>query len=759
METVTAKSVCRVCAGKNLRKVLSLGSTPPANAFVKDPKQPEQFFPLELSFCNGCGFVQLTHVVSPELLFRDYVYVSSTSPVFVAHFEDLAAVIIRRFKLPQNSLVVDVGSNDGVLLRPFRDKGMKVLGIDPAEKIAAMATKSGIETLPIFFTPAAAKDVVKKYGKAKVVTATSVFSHVDDLDGFVKGVTELLADDGVFVIEVYYLYELLEKNLFDTIYHEHLSYFTAATMAKLLQRLGMQVFDVEETDTHGGSLRVFAQKSGGPYKVEGSVNRFTEMEAAKKLSDAATYVEFAKKIEDKKSKLRQLLQELKSKGKSIVGYGAPAKGNTLLNYFGIGPETLDYIVDDSPWKQSLYTPGTHIPVVGFEELQKRRPDYIFILAWNFAEPIMKKCADFGNFIIPVPEPQVVNGIVEQDLNIIAEAIKEEAKLLEGKTVLITGGSGFIGSYMVAAIDLLNRKFLSRPCRVISLDNYITGQSSRTNLIREIDSQHIKFLKHDVCFPIHIDGPVDYIISAAGVASPVYYKRYPIETIEGTIFGIKNALELARQKKVRSLLYFSSSEIYGDPDENFIPTPETYKGNVSSIGERSCYDESKRIGETMCRAFFTVHKVPVRIVRPFNVYGPGMKGTDYRVIPTMLSRGLQGKELTVHDKGNQTRTFCYITDAVTGFFKVLLSGRDGEVYNVGNDAEEINMFALAETIAGALFDGKAHVKLISYPENYPQDEPKRRCPDLSKIKRELGYAQKVSLRAGLQRAFAWFKDNS
>lgn len=412
MATVANASVerktCRVCKSGNLRKVLSLGSTPPANAFVKSPDQQEQFFPLGLSFCNDCSFVQLTHVVSPELLFRDYVYVSSTSPVFVEHFRDLAAAIIRHFKLLQNSLVVDIGSNDGVLLRPFKEKGMRVLGVDPAEKIAATATKSGIETLPVFFSPAAAKDIVKKYGKAKVITATSVFSHVDDIDGFVTGVTELLADDGIFVIEVYYLCELLEKNLFDTIYHEHLSYFTAATMSKLLQRLGMRVFGVEETDTHGGSLRVFAQKSGGPHKVEASVSKFVAMEAAKNLSAAATYVEFGKKIGNNKVKLRELLQELKSKGKSIVGYGAPAKGNTLLNYFQIGPGTLDYIVDDSPWKQGLYTPGTHIPVVAFGELARSKPDYVLILAWNFAEPIMKKCSGLANFIIPVPTPQVVN---------------------------------------------------------------------------------------------------------------------------------------------------------------------------------------------------------------------------------------------------------------------------------------------------------------------------------------------------------------
>ncbi len=760
-EAASKKTTCRACTGKSLKSVLSLGTTPLANAFVKkdDLGKQEHYFPLELAFCNDCGFVQLTHVVSPELLFKDYVYVSSTSPVFAAHFKELAEQATKRFRLQPGSLAVDIGSNDGILLRPFKELGMKVLGVDPAEKIAAIATKSGIETLPAFFNTQVAKEIAKKYGKANIITATSVFSHVDDLDSFVEGVKELLADDGTFMIEVYYLLEILEKNLFDTIYHEHLSYFTAKTISKLLQRLGMEAFDIYETGTHGGSLRVFAQKKGGPHQAQSSVKQLIANEDAKKLHEAQTFISFAAKIDDNKKKLRELLHELKSKGKRIAGYGAPAKGNTLLNYFQIGPETLSYIVDDSPWKQGLYTPGTHIPVVSFDELAKKKPDYILILAWNFAEPIIKKCAEFNNFIVPVPKPQIINRIVEDDLTTIAESIKEEAKALEGKTVLITGGSGFIGSCMVAAIDLLNRKHLARPCKVISLDIYITGQSSKNNLLKEIDSENISFLKRDVRFPIEINEPVDYIISAAGVASPVYYKRFPIETIEGTVFGVKNALELARQKNAKSLLYFSSSEIYGDPDPNFIPTPETYNGNASSIGERSCYDESKRIGETMCTAYFKVHKVPIKMVRPFNVYGPGMKSTDYRVVPTMLSQGLQGKDLTVHDKGNQTRTFCYLTDAIAGFFKVLINGRNGEVYNVGNDAEEINMLALAETIADSVFDGKVHAKLTNYPDNYPQDEPRRRCPNLSKIKKELGYTQQVSLKTGLKRAYAWLKDSS
>ncbi len=207
------------------------------------------------------------------------------------------------------------------------------------------------------------------------------------------------------------------------------------------------------------------------------------------------------------------------------------------------------------------------------------------------------------------------------------------------------------------------------------------------------------------------------------------------------------------------MYFSSSEIYGDPDPNFIPTPETYKGNVSSIGDRSCYDESKRIGETICMAHYRVYKTPVKVVRPFNVFGPGMKGTDFRVIPNFLSQGCKGNPLTVHDKGNQTRTFCYATDAMIGFFKVLLSNNNGQVYNVGNDNDEINMRSLADLIASEIFSNKVQVNLIKYPEKYPQDEPKRRCPDLTKIKKDLGYTPSVDLKTGLKRSYNWFKSNA
>ncbi len=757
---LTRVSACRVCKGKNLQTVLSLGTTPPANAFLK-PDQlsaKEHVFPLDLYFCKDCSFIQLADVVSPELLFRDYVYVSSTSPVFVKHFELLADQVCTRFALPQNALVVDIGSNDGILLRPFKHKGMRVLGVDPAVKIAQMATKNGIETIPAFFTPEIAQEMVKKHGPAKLITATSVFPHVHDLDSLVTAVKELLAPDGIFMIEAYYLVDFLEKNLFDTVYHEHLSYFSVKTITDLLERLGMRVFDVEKTDTHGGSIRVFAQKAGGPYPIQYSIHRFLMDEAQRNLDKIITYTTFAQKIETNKNQLIKLLQELKAQGKRIVGYGAAAKANTLLNYFGIDTRILDCIIDDSPWKQGLYTPGTHIPVVSADAMTRNPPDYVLILAWNFARPIMNKYADQSKFIVPVPKPLIINDLVDQDLYMILDGLGNDVFALEGKTVLITGGSGFLGSYMVAFMQFLNRTIFERPCKVVSMDNHIVGQR-KNNLVREITDPNISFLEHNVCLPFDIDQPVDYVISAAGVASPPYYKKFPIETIEGTIFGIKNVLDLARAKKAKSVLYFSSSEIYGDPDPNFIPTPETYKGNVSCTGPRSCYDESKRLGETLCLAYHQVHGVPIKIVRPFNVYGPGMSATDYRVVPKFLSQGLKGDLLTVHGKGNQTRTFCYVTDAVIGFFKVLLSQKSGEIYNVGNDNDELNMKVLADTIAEALFDNRVKVRLIEYPQNYPQDEPTRRCPDLAKVKRDLDYKPSIDIKTGLKRTHWWLKEHT
>ncbi len=346
---------------------------------------------------------------------------------------------------------------------------------------------------------------------------------------------------------------------------------------------------------------------------------------------------------------------------------------------------------------------------------------------------------------------MIHPVIRQDTANIAKRITKEAKLLEGKTLLISGGAGFLGRYIIGSIEHLNIHVFRKPCTIICIDNFITSEKKK----KFANSKNIKVVEQDIIKPFQVPGAVDYIIHAAGLASPVYYRKYPIETIESAIFGAKNLLELARAKKIKSFLFFSSSEIYGDPDPNFIPTPETYRGNVSCIGTRACYDESKRLGETLCMTYFDMYKVPVKIVRPFNVFGPGMRPDDYRVVPTFLSSALRGKPLPVHDEGNQTRTFCYITDAVVGFMKVLLSERNGEVYNVGNDENEINMMSLARIVA-ELFDNTITINKIEYPATYPKDEPRRRAPDLTKIRTQLLFIPQVDLRQGLKRTIKWFR---
>ncbi len=768
MKDYVKVSSCRICKSENLKRVLDLGSTPPANSFLNKSElnKKESFFPLQLYFCGKCKLLQLGHIVSPELLFKKYLYVSSTSPVFVKHFEEYASSVFKRFKLNKNSFVVDVGSNDGILLRPFKELGVKVLGVDPAEEIAKKATKEGLTTLPYFLNQKAAAEISQKYGNADVICANNVFAHVDNIDELTRAVKIILKPNGVFIIEAPYLIDFIEKNLFDLVYHEHLSYLAIKPLDFFFRKHGMKIFDVIRTSSHGGSIRIFVKKIGGKNPITPSVKKFINEEILKGLGKEKTYLDFAKKITKNKKDLLNLLKNIKSQKKVIIGYGAPAKGNTLLNYFGIDSQILDYIIDDSPLKQGLFTPGTHIPVFSSAKLNTGKvPDYIFILAWNFAQPIMEKLSSFsergGKFIVPVPTPEIIQdkrfvskSIVDEDIDNIIKNLGKDVLKLSGKTVLISGGSGFLGSYINHTINRLNENVLKEKCKVISIDNYITGSEKRS-FLGTIESKYFEFIFQDVRIPMLIRDKVDYVIHAAGLASPYYYQKYPLETIESAVVGAKNLLEIARTKNAKGFLFFSSSEIYGDPDAKHVPTPETYAGHVSSVGPRACYDESKRLAETLCLVYHNLFKIPIKIVRPFNIYGPGMKINDYRVIPTFLYKGLTGQSLPVHGKGTQTRTFCYVSDAIVGFLKVLLSGTSGEVYNVGNNKPEVTMYELAKILTG-IIKGNSKIEIIDYPKTYPAGEPQRRCPDLTKITKELGYTPKISLGEGLERSVDWFR---
>lgn len=404
---------CRVCKSTELEKVLTLGPTPLANAFLtkKQIDQPEYYYPLDIYFCNSCSFIELGHVVDPRILFENYVYVSSTSPVFIDHFKKFATHTISKLALDSNSLVIDIGSNDGILLKPFKELGIKVLGIEPASHISKLAEKAGVQTISEFFSVDLAKRIVKKKGQAKMVTATNVFAHIDNLDEVIKGLDILLKDDGVFVMEAPYLIDFIQKRYFDLVYHEHLSYWSINSLTILFNRFDMEIFDIQWVPVHGGTIRTYIKRMGGKHNVSDQIDKFQEKEKKMKLTNKQTYLEYAKLVQENKLTLLTLLARLKSKGNSISAYGAPAKGNTLLNFFSIGTDILDFVVDDSSYKQGLFTPGKHIPVVASSKIYEKKPDFLLILAWNFAESIIKMHSKYtkrgGRFIIPVPKPKII----------------------------------------------------------------------------------------------------------------------------------------------------------------------------------------------------------------------------------------------------------------------------------------------------------------------------------------------------------------
>lgn len=344
----------------------------------------------------------------------------------------------------------------------------------------------------------------------------------------------------------------------------------------------------------------------------------------------------------------------------------------------------------------------------------------------------------------------MNGfIIQSDLAEIARGLGATARAFSGKTVLITGGRGFLGRYFTETFAYLNERVLAEPCRVLAMDNLITAGAAGA---KTRSFPGYKFIKHDVVEPFAPRERVDFILHAAGIASPHYYRAYPLETLEVAVQGTKRMLELARLSSAR-MLFFSSSEIYGNPDPKSVPTPESYRGSVSCLGPRACYDESKRLGETLCEIFHTKHGVTVSIVRPFNVYGPGMQENDYRVLPNFASRIKGGLPVSVYGGGAQTRTFCYITDAINGFLRALVRGRSSEAYNVGNPTPEVSMQDLVRRIESVL-GRRVGLKKVSYPASYPADEPLRRCPDISKATKTLGYRPGVSLDEGLRRFLAW-----
>jgi len=412
--SVQVKETCRLCLSKRLQFLFALEPTPPANEFLATPPADgaQDHFPLDVYQCEDCGHVQLIHCVDPERLFRNYVYVSGTSQVFVKHFEEYATEVIRYVPLAPGDRVVDIGSNDGTLLSFFQKAGMSVLGIDPARKIAEEATRCGIPTWPEFFDSKLARRIREEFGTVKVVTANNMFAHADGLPDILDGFASLLDPKGIFVFEVSYLLDVIARNLFDTIYHEHLSYHSVKPLVSFMQRHGLELVRVQRVESHGGSIRCYAAPAGSR-AIDPSVAEAVAQEEKAGLYETATYTAYLDRINRLGAELRNLIGRLRRDGAKVAGFGAPAKATTLMYQFGLGAGDLDYIIDDSPLKQGLYSPGRFVPVIDSGVLNDaaRRPDYLVILAWNFAQPIIDKQQPYrqagGKFIVPIPQLQMV----------------------------------------------------------------------------------------------------------------------------------------------------------------------------------------------------------------------------------------------------------------------------------------------------------------------------------------------------------------
>jgi SAM-dependent methyltransferase len=407
-EPIRHDTTCRLCGSHKISTVLHLTPTPPEDRFVTKSHLhvPQDVYPLDLALCEACGYVHLPYVLSPEISYSDYIYITKLTLGLKNHYQEYADEILTMIQPLNDSLAVDLGSNDGSMLEAFKKRGMKVVGVEPAQAIGKAATDAGIPTIVEFFTDRVTEQIIQKHGKASIITANYMYANIDDLVGFTNNVARLLAEDGVFVIQTGYHPEQMKIKMFDYIYHEHFSYFTLKVLQHLFARCGLELIGAQKTSAKGGSIRTVAQMAGGRRPVSERVSEIIREEEVAGMEKRETYFEFGLEIDRSKNELLVLLRKLKAEKKRIIGYGASHSTTTLTYHFGL-EQFMEYLVDDNPIKKGLYSPGYHLPVFPSQKLYEDNPDYVIVLAWQYQEPIIKKNRQFpergGVFIVPLPE--------------------------------------------------------------------------------------------------------------------------------------------------------------------------------------------------------------------------------------------------------------------------------------------------------------------------------------------------------------------
>lgn len=712
------RTFCRLCKSKKLHPILDLGKTPLADLFINDNFKKEKSYPLSISLCQNCFLVQLMFDVDDELLFGNhYAFYTGGSPSSLEYFKGYAADVIKRYPKQARKFTLEIASNDGTLLNYFQEADCTILGIDPAKNVTEYANKHNIKTITAFFDKKSAKKINDEYGKAEIIIANNVLAHTVDPLNFLEGAKKLLADDGVFIFECQYFPYLLFNNQFDNVYHEHRSFFSLLPLKYALDKIGLKIIDVQEHDTQGGSIRVFTAHKNHPITQTDKAKEMLSNEIAFGLKKIETYSGFAGRVNYIKIQLVNLLKELKKQGKTIAGYGASAKSNTLLNYCGITTNYLDYIADKTPYKIGLYTPGTHIPVIDKEKAARLLSFTCMELRFRHSPKrirIQKKRRQIY-YSHPYPTDSM-------------------------KNIIVTGGLGFIGFHLVTYLLEENKG------NVIIIDR--TPEELYDSEVKKLikkSGKKLRIICDDLTTSDELPEADEIYHLAGGVGSKGIHAQSDI--VSHSVIPLENLLSAYANKKVR-FLFISSTEIAGDYPQK-LPLKENCKiGWSDPLNPRWQYSIAKFICENIIIS--KSKYLDFNIARLGNTYGERMK-QNY-VIKSFITRLINKENPFIIEHPYDTRAFTYIADIVEGLVAIMESQIIKEIINLGS-SDEISIENLAKKLLN--ISGNTIELKIKTGKN----EPERRSVDTQKAKKMLNWYPKISLDEGLRRTYKYYKMNT